>query len=149
MPKLILFGICEKSLLDPVENRVSMIGLTNSLAIQIPNDVDVTPNTVAPIAWVAVTTWFLEPEDQKKTFLQKIQVISPSNELALPEAEGRPFQMGDYTVNNTQLFTGFPIGEEGTYNIRVSLRELDTEGTPLGEWQERGSVPFALVYAPT
>lgn len=148
MPRLIIFGICQKAIMDKLDNTISMIGLFNSVTVQIPAEENVPDNAMIQLSWSAIASWKRNlPEDDGKTFQQKVQVFLPNNELfASAIAESQLFGMEGTFSNIIQTSQGFPIGYQGSYTVKVYLREVKPDGSEISEWEERGSAPFDIIY---
>ena len=122
MPKLHIFAICEKVIMDK-EDKSSLISLFNEISVQIlPTAGEIPANAVAPKEWSAYDSWKIEPEDVGKEYRQMIQVLYPNGDPFGPPAgvnfspqSGRAYQQ---VMINAM---GFPVGQEGPYTLKMWL----------------------------
>jgi len=138
MPRLLLFGLCQKAIIDRQEGAVSMIALLGKLRIQTDSEELEFPNSTLPIQWSAVASWGQEQEDGEKLFQTKIELYSPSGDLKFT-AGGQPFVMNEWSIQSVIMGFGLPYSEQGVYTAKLFLREDGIE-----DWKEVSSYPFHL-----
>jgi len=138
MPRLLLFGLCQKAIIDRQEGAVSMIALIGKLRIQTDSEAAEFPNSTVPIPWSAVASWVQEQDDGEKLFQTKIELYLPSGELKFT-ADGQPFVMNDWSIQSLIMGFGLPYSEQGVYTVKLFLREDGVE-----DWNEVSSYPFHL-----
>ena len=141
MPRLTFFGVCQKAIVDRQDGNVSMISLLHSITVQIAGEEELPEDAAVPALWATVATWLREPSDEGRTFQSRVELLSPSGELAIPPIDGEPFN--PVTITNTTITNamGLPASQPGRYTVRVSLREVGT-----AEWHEAGAIPLEIVY---
>ena len=122
MPKLYVFAICEKVVMDK-DDRASLITLFNQITAQIlPTSPEIPPNAVVPKEWWAFSSWETEPEDDGKEYRQMIQLLYPNGEPFGPPV-GATFSPSSGKTHNQVAINapGFPIGQEGPYTLKMWL----------------------------
>ncbi|HLK59028.1 MAG TPA: hypothetical protein VKU00_20880 [Chthonomonadaceae bacterium] len=124
MPKLLLFMPSQKTILDQRDNAFSLISTIETVTAQI-NEGEMPPNAALPLSWEISTVWYQIPEDVGRTFEQRVQLIGPDG-TSLVEVQAT-FQMGYRTQRNLGVVPGFPVGQAGEYQLRLSLREAQND----------------------
>lgn len=122
MPKLYIFALCEKVIIDK-EDKVSLISLFNNISAQIlPAAPEIPTNAVAPKEWWAFSSWEIQPEDIGKEYCQIVQLLYPNGEpfLAPIRIKFSP-EIGKTHQQVTVNGMGFPIGQEGIYTMKMWL----------------------------
>jgi len=122
MPKLYIFAICEKVVMDK-DDRASLISLFNTISAHIlPTTEGIPPNAVAPKEWWAFASWEIEPGDIGKEYRQMVQLLYPNGE-PFGQAMGVNFspQSGKTHQQVAINGLGFPIGQEGSYTLKMWL----------------------------
>lgn len=140
MPRLLLFGVCQKAIMDSQSNLVSMIEIVSRLQLIIPAGNPLAPDTIAPVQWGTVASLLNEDGDEGKIFQTQIEVFSPSGEKKL-EIPGEPFPLIDRAVQTITNAFGFPIGEAGVYSIKLFLREVSKD-----DWKEIANYPLVIAH---
>jgi hypothetical protein len=122
MPKLYIFAICEKVVIDK-EEKASLISLFNTISAQIlPTNKDIPPNAVVAKEWWAFTSWEIEPGDIGKEYRQMLQLLYPNGEpFGTPMGVSFSPQSGKTHQQVTVNGMGFPIGQEGSYTLKMWL----------------------------
>jgi hypothetical protein len=122
MPKLYIFALCEKAIIDK-EGTASLISLFNQITAHLlPSVKEVPPNAVFPKEWCAFSSWKIEAEDIGKEYRETFQLLYPNGEQF-----GSPMRVSftpSADKTHQQIFamgTGFPIGQEGSYTLRMWL----------------------------
>lgn len=135
MPKLYIFALCEKVVIDK-EEKASLIALFNDVVAQIlPTNKDIPPNAVAFKEWWTFTSWEIEPEDIGKEYRQVIQLLYP-NGKPFGEPIGMNFSPQSGKAHQQVVLNGmgFPIGQEGPYTLKMWLEHGGStifESTPI------------------
>lgn len=133
MPRLMFFGTCQKAIIDRSDGNVSMIGLLHSIVIKMPAASVLPDDALVPATWASVASWVREADDQEKTFQSKVELFSSSGEI-FTTVEGDPFTIHTPSYSTTTNSNGFPVGQQGIYTIKVSLKEVGED-----QWEEKGS----------
>jgi hypothetical protein len=121
MPRLILFAVCEKVILDGAGNA-SIINVVHGMEVAVsqqgPIVGPIPRNAVAPNPWSTYAVWKPTPGDTGKEFLQKIDVLWLDGTIFNTIAT--PFKFdGNRNHQNTANVLGFPVGQVGdvTFNM--------------------------------
>ena len=142
MPKLLLFLPSQKTVLDQRDNSFTLISTIETITAQITEG-DMPANAALPLSWEISTVWYQIPEDQGKTFEQRVQLIGPDG-AALLEVQA-VFQMGFRTQRNLGVVPGFPVGQSGEHQLRLSLREANS----LENWTTVAEYPILISHQRT
>jgi len=131
MPKLAVFVVCEKAILDK-DGVASLISLfTKMIGEKISGPDTIPPDFAVPKEWCIFTAWSWQPEDEGKEYRQCFQVIRPDKSVFIENKDMpftvRPGRRHQLTVN----LNAFPIGQQGPHIVKV--------------WVEHGG---AIVVAP-
>src|SRR5947209_18596346 len=121
MPRLIMFGVCQKAIVDRDQGGVSMISLMSVFQLRTVAGLPSAPDLVIPLAWATVASWFREDDDAEHEFQPRIDVVWPNGEVAV-EIPGSPFRMGHPAVQSVTNQIGLPVGQQGLYSMRIYLR---------------------------
>jgi hypothetical protein len=138
MPRLLLFGACQKVIVDRDESLISMIAILSGFKVQVPKDEEIPPDALIAVPWGIVTIWLRKPEDEGKNYEQRIEVILPSGQV-----HGGIVQSFSMTLRTHQVTTkgeSFPMGSPGEYLFRLSLRDVGEEN----EWQIVSDYPVEI-----
>jgi len=163
MPRLLLFAVGERVIIERDTNFVSIVNVIHGLRItreraaQIaatasatgaagPADGD--PGVlVAPVAefnWGAVSLWRREPGDEGRDFEQRLDILGPNGENFGGPVTPFDLEKGVHSIPiNGKVF---PFVRDGTYTIRVSVRGAKTEGEEAGEWSLAAEYPFDITF---
>jgi hypothetical protein len=139
MPSLLIFGICEKAIIDRETNQVSMINIINGATVQ-PIEGEFAADAVIPMPWACVSTWQKEPDDEGKTFEQRLDLVKPNDETL--HLSDLPFKMSQERHQNYVASNGFPVGQTGKYQVQIWLREIE-EGK---EWELLREYPLLIAH---
>ncbi len=139
MPQLIMFAPCAKAIQDGEDRTVSLISVIDGIQVEIPPS-GVAKDTVIPMPWATVATWLRTPEDQGKSFEQRISIITPDGTESIDGSI--PFQMTERLFRGFIRLNAFPAGQQGEYRIRVSLRDV-SEGD---KWTAKGEYPVLVLH---
>lgn len=121
MPKLLLFAVCEKVILDGAGNA-SIINLMHGIEVasaqQGPIIAPIPRNAVSGNTWSIFTTWKPVPADAGKEFVQKIEVLWPDRTVF--NTVTIPFRFEAHRNHqNTTNVNGFPVGQMGDVTITM------------------------------
>jgi hypothetical protein len=132
MPKLILFAVCEKVILDGLSNAsiINVLhGIEAASAQQGPIIGPIPKNAVAPAPWSIYAIWKPAPGDAAKEFSEKIEILWPDrsafNTITAP-VKFEASRNHQSTVN----MVGFPVGQVGDVTINMWL---ESDGNRIGE----------------
>ena len=122
MPKLYIFVVCEKVIIDQA-GVASLIGLFNKMVVSIPEETSEIPaNAVAPKEWVVFAGWLYQEEDEGKEYTQNVEIFYPDGSVFIPKQSTKFIMNKSRKIQNvgTQI-VGFPLGQQGQYPIRMWL----------------------------
>jgi hypothetical protein len=120
--KLLFATVCNLVLNDP-EWGHSLIGVFDTIKIQVPAEAEFPPNALLPREWAVFSKWQLETEETERNYALICEITLP---------DGTPF--GKYnltapkpTENQTIAFivrsSGLPMGQNGRIRIALHLEE--------------------------
>lgn len=138
MPRLILFGMCKKAITDRNDSTVSLITLLYGITAN--SEEPIPPDAAIPFDWSVVTAWVRSPEDEGKTFEQRIEIHMPDG-TTTGEAV-TTFKVSARSHSNTINGNAFPVGQVGEYQIQLWLREV-AEGE---DWEHIADYPFEVIH---
>ncbi|MFZ0771323.1 MAG: hypothetical protein WCA49_06105 [Candidatus Sulfotelmatobacter sp.] len=134
MPRLVTLLPCEKVIVDR-DGMPSLIALFEHINISVSQGeeiVEVPKETVTYHQWAVFSEWKVE-EDEIATVDAADQIL----EVQFPDGSVAPikgrlrFVFNSAGIHrNHQNILGFPIGQQGTYKIRVWLEK---DGKPISE----------------
>jgi hypothetical protein len=134
---------CEKAIFDKDDDSLSLISVMHGVTALVANDASLPANSAIPKPWAVAGIWLREPGDEGRTYLQRLVLVSPSGDIL---AEGTiPLSFPTRTFQSVIALKGFPIGEHGDYEIRISLRE---ETPNAGEWRDVMTYPIEELHLP-
>lgn len=118
-----LATICEKVIVSQTSTP-SLINIFTKLTFAVPAAVEIPRNAVAPKDWAIFSSWDTELGDERREYLICVNVLYPDqspwgdvNRIKVDILEG-----GKTAQVVTQM-VGFPIGQVGTYTVRVWIEE--------------------------
>ncbi len=120
MPKLYVFAVCDKVILD-ANGTASLISLFNEVHAVLASGTEIPPNAVAPKEWAIFVSWKQEPEDAGKEYEQILQIINPDESVFQQTGIKFTFARDKTHHQNTGQVVGFPVGREGTYTVKMWL----------------------------
>ena len=133
MPKLLVFAACERVIIDQ-DNNVSLMNLVTEMTTEVPeqSEREADKLAVAALRWAIFALWAKDPQDEGKTFEQRVILLDPSGapsgiEGATPFA----FPEGKRFMRNTVNVLGFPFKSAGTYRVQLWMRQEG--GVPAAE----------------
>jgi len=123
MPKLYVFAICEKVIID-TNGVPSVIGLFNKItAGRSADSPEIPANAVAPKEYAIFTSWDLEPADRGKEYNQFYEFFYPDG-TQFGERANLRVKMGEgKRMNSTANSNALPIGQVGVYTARTWLED--------------------------
>lgn len=127
MPRLLVYGICQKAIIDREDSTVSMISILSGISVTVKAGI-IEPDAAILLPWGAVTTWLRLPDDENKAYEQKIDVLSPNGDVSGESVV--PFVMNRRSHQNAVSVNGFPVGIQGEYKVRLWLRETQHQDQP-------------------
>lgn len=141
MPRLLLFGICQKAIVDRSDETVSLIALIPGITVQLDSKGAI-PDYIA-MFWGGAAIWLRIPEDDGKTYEQRVTIVSPSGK----EVGGTSYTFSLLNRTQQNIISGnqFPSAEAGEYDIQLWLREVGEEN----EWQRITSYPIEIQHQPS
>jgi hypothetical protein len=126
MPRIVNLLPCERVIVDR-DGIPSLLSLFQNIQIE-PSEgqgiTEVPPNTITFKEWAVYSEWMADAQDVGLDASQILEVQYPDGSIA-PIRGSIPFKFEKTGIQrNHQNIIGFPVGQEGTYTIRVWL-ELD------------------------
>lgn len=123
MPKLHIFAICEKVIMDEHKNP-SLIVLMENINVahrqeKIPRD------AVTPREWAIFNQWIFQEEEQDKPFVEIVQLFWPDKTEFHKLETPLPTQRAEIKQMNHRI-VGIPVGQEGKVTIKLWL-ELQSQ----------------------
>jgi hypothetical protein len=150
MPRLVLFGVCQKAIWDGEDRAVSLIAVMGGINVRradiqsVQDGEDNNENQViaAPHSWSAVAIWRANPGDEERTFEQKVEVVDPLERVS--GGASTPFVVQPNAALHTVRVGGevLPVGVAGQCRFRLSLREA-IEGS---EWSVMTEYPLDVTH---
>ena len=141
MPKLLVFAVCEKIIVDDSGNA-TLITLLNEIHIALPTDGTVLPpDALAPKEWAVFAMWAVEQEDFGHDFVQEMEMSFEDGTIF--KKQSLPFHVKPdvrVAVNRANII-GFPIGKQGSFTVTVWLRG---DGTNID--RDKHSYPVFVVH---
>lgn len=132
MPRLILFAVCEKVILDNAGNA-SIINLMHSIEVastqQGPVIGPIPRNAVSPAQWSIYAIWKPGIDDPGKEFSERIEILWPDRTVFNAATATFRFE-ANRNHQNTAGILGFPAGQTGDVVINMWL---ECEGRRIGE----------------
>jgi len=133
MPRLVTLLPCEKVIVDR-DGMPSLIALFENLNISpSPGQeiAEVPRETITFQQWTVFSEWWIGADELDLEAADQIfEIQFPDGSLA-PVRGKIPFVFGNPGIHrNHQTIVGFPVGQEGTYTIRVWLEK---DGKPISE----------------
>jgi hypothetical protein len=131
MPKLSVFAVCEKVIIDDA-GMASLISLFHRVGVAVQGSPP--SNAVAPKEWAVFTSWLWENDDDGKEFDQLLQVFGPNN-ILFTEVKSKVVMPKDRKILQFRMpQLGLPVGQPGHCTIRLSLMHkgiVVVEPTPI------------------
>jgi Family of unknown function (DUF6941) len=125
MPKPYVFVICEKVVVDAM-GTASLIALFNEITVQVPVDQEIPPTAAVPKEWAIFVSWEAADGDQiGNEYNQSVQVVYPDGTVFVEKRDIKFVLQDDKRHQNTIQMQGFPMGQQGRYEIKIWL---DIEG---------------------
>ncbi len=136
MPKLLLFAVCERVIIDNL-NNVSLVGIMQNINVAPRPDAPAVPmprNAVGPKDWAVASLWKQEAGDVGGApFVHVLQILWPDKtEFNRNTAEFR-FEEG----KNHQIainMTGFPLGQQGDVTVNVWIERNGRKIKQVDPW---------------
>lgn len=140
MPRLLVFVACERLLINELDQSTSLIGIIDTVTIEVPDSVEISPDTFAPQRWYIFTRWLKDISDAEdvKTYEQEVIIRSPQGDVS--NTSITQFEMKDKLHQVYVVVNGLPIGQEGEYVIELSLRKADQDQ----EWKKVATYPVTV-----
>ena len=140
MPRVTYFIVCNRSIVDVLDNQISLVALLETINVPLPPGAAVPERSYTPITWSAVARWERLPEDADKTFEQRTQLIEPGGQEVLHQVSTFDMtQRGQRIIVNG---TGFPVAQPGLYVFRISLRQAESDQP----WQPVAEYPIQVIH---
>jgi hypothetical protein len=141
MLTLSLFAACDKVLLDPIADQLSLIGvalrITGHADVDHPEGADqdvLDSNFVLPERNVAAF-WLADPEDAGRIFEQKVSIIAQSDQKETVVCDPFTFTVKREYARTVQP-TVIACRNPGTFRLVIYLRPQGTDdwGMPKGDF---------------
>lgn len=142
MPRLLMFAPCDKVIISQEDNSPSLISILENININIPAFGPNFPRIAnLPIRWHIFTLWSHVPEDARKLFQQRTQLVLPDGQSKIEQTI--EFRMVASTQRNVVGMFGFPVLPPGQYPLRLSLRESGQ----IDGWNDVAEFPVSITHA--
>lgn len=123
MPKLHIFAVCEKVIMDEHKNP-SLIVLIENINVGSREE-KIPRNAVTPKEWAIFTQWIFQEEEQDKPFVHIVQVFWPDKTEFNKITSPIPIERAAVKQMNLRI-VGMPVGQEGTVTVKLWL-ELESQ----------------------
>ncbi|HEY0602529.1 MAG TPA: hypothetical protein VGD58_06445 [Herpetosiphonaceae bacterium] len=140
MPRLLVFVACERLLINELDQSTSLIGIIDTVTIEVPASVEISPDTFAPQRWYIFTRWLEDILDAEgpAAYEQEVVIRSPQGDVS--NTSVIQFVMKDKLHQVYVAVNGLPIGQEGEHVIELSLRKADQDR----EWEKVATYPVIV-----
>lgn len=129
MPRLYAFIVCDKIIIDDA-GTASLISLFDTVSANIPQGVTIPPNAVAPKEWAIFVAWDWRDEDEGREYTQLVELLYPDNSV-FGKRNSVKFAMQRGKRHQIRAHSqGFPIGQVGSYAIKMWLEHNGAEIVP-------------------
>src|SRR5208282_4342293 len=128
MPKLLVFAVCEKVLIDENKN-ISLIVLLQNVSASSPDKSEIPRNAITPKEWTVFAMWQPAAEDYGREFNQIIQILWPDGSEFKKHALTFHFER-DKIHHTRMTVIGFPVGQAGKLTLNMWL---EADSRPVGE----------------
>ncbi len=125
MPKLLVFAVCEKVLIED-RGTANLIRIFDELTATIKEGTKVPKDAVGPTEWAIFTKWKKMPGDDDKEFVEVVQALWPDKtEFKRLDVPFRfpPDKSGQQLRRE---IVGFPVGQQGDVTLNMWL-EMDSQ----------------------
>ena len=140
MPKLLIFAPCDKVIIGVGDNNASLIDILQNINIGMAAGKPIPENAMAAMRWAVFAMWLKEPEDEGKSYKQRVQLLSPSGKVLTEVITEFQLKKAVHRVANG--LQGFPIGEVGEHSLKLCL----WEGKKEPEWREIAMFPLTVTH---
>ncbi len=140
MPRLVYALACRRAITS-TDGPVSLIDVVEQISIKGAVDEETTlPGTID-----LVTHWRRRPDDVNGVYELRLELLLPNGDVnrevvMAPFAIEPPHRSHRHALH----IQNFPIGQEGTYMLRVAIRPAGEEGP----WREVASYPIDVSHEP-
>lgn len=138
MPKLLYIVACEKVIFDMQDNTASLITLMEGVRVAV--DADLPEDAEMPLVWSVYSMWRKEVGEGDREFEQRVEMISPAGKVVKRYDARFKFVDGKNNHRVKTTVVGLPIGEDGEWSIKLSLRRKAEKS----EWDDVASLPFEI-----
>jgi hypothetical protein len=120
MPKLLVFAVCEKVIIDH-RQVPSLISIFQRMEILL-QDAPLPENALSPTSWNVFCLWQHAPDEIGVEFSQRVEVFVPNGQMFVySEAKFKVTEERDLQSKNTFQFFGIPINDEGFIRVTSTL----------------------------
>lgn len=121
MPKLHIFTLCEKVLIE-ANGVASLIGLFTIMEAHVPHEAgEIAKNAVIPKDWAVFSIWEWEDDDEGREYTQFFEVLFPDGEVFFRPPETKFKMERGKRHQITGNVQGVPVGQQGKYIIQTHL----------------------------
>lgn len=140
MARLVMIAPCVDYIIGQ-DNTLSIIRMIDQIVVDASEEIDASMEAVSAPFHV-ITSWVKESGDNGYMFEQRARVITPSGTTSIDRIAR--FRFGDKATGHytAAKVTGFPVHEEGVYQIEISLRRVDDTQ----EWTYCNAHPFRVTH---
>jgi hypothetical protein len=120
MIKLALLTACERVIIEAETKSVSAITIFTGVKLAIPATAPPPPsNAAVPKDWSILAGWDIEDEEVGKEIVQYTDILFPDGKPFIEKGALKFLIEKSKRHHNTTRLLGFPVGQMGTYEIRV------------------------------
>jgi hypothetical protein len=134
MPRLMTLAVCDFAIEDKRDHRFTLVGLLDTVTVQVPARAEVPTDARAPKEWHCIAIWQRVAGDTGQAFEQRLELVAPDGTVVVTVPH--VFQM-DARIHRVAIKgDGLPVAPEGEYAFRVSVRAAGPDATwqPAGEY---------------
>jgi len=124
MLKPYVCAVCEKVIIDE-NGTASLIGLFSKIAFSPPKGTEIPKDAVAAKEWAVFSSWDTEPGDELREYLICVQLLYPDKSQFGEIIKNKVNVQPNRKAQVKAMVTGFPVGQQGPYIVRVWIEEAN------------------------
>ena len=129
MPRLLALLPCERAIISKDDDSVSLITVTQGIAVHLPDDSIVGQNVLLPHQWAIFAFWLKEPGDDGVELEQRIELIAPDDARLL--VQDVRFTIVRNTHSQIGRLEALPVPKarigDLPFTVRVSIKRADAQ----------------------
>jgi hypothetical protein len=138
MPRHIWTVLCERVLIDPETNSLTLVDVVEQLTLT-PDDWPPQPSVLS-VRLELVSLWFRETGDSDANIIARTVFETPAKKVLAQGAIEIGFPRDAELARTTARFRDLPVEGAGTYLFRIE-RQRDADA-----WEEVTRVPLRIVF---